>query len=196
MAVTMTAYTRLVPIRHGKYIYTWVAQATGDGSGGTVSYNDSLPGLISGDNISVLDAYLQQGNVGTMYGYMRLLCNDWEYSYSSLASGYNHIYLANMASGQWGGSAVLTTPRERTHDLPIFLGKPVVASPTLYCVFETNTNTKEYFARVQFLINNEDRKTSSDFKPWTGNPYENTNSIIDGIIPPPETQAGETPVPL
>lgn len=156
MAITMTCVGRRYPQPTNPKIdlASVSLNATGDASGGDVTYNSVMPFSLLPSEVAILDrceAY--QDDASTKQFSTYFTTSHWSGLFSGLALATQII---NIQDGTWflrfDGGWCDNPDRSTIRNRPIILGNPLITSPTITAIFVGNTNTKTYQVQYHFLI--------------------------------------------
>lgn len=154
MAVAPTVVIRQNQIAQNRFITVLQANATGDGSGGSVTVTQDLSQLVRPkDFVIVTRSFMYQNNGVTDVQYIKLVADHWEYLCSNPATTNPSVimYACNTGIDGWYGVGYYHNQNAHRFPLPLQLGNPMVASPTIEFTNSVNTNSKLYSWGVTLL---------------------------------------------
>lgn len=150
---TFTKSTKILPIGYGKWSLNILLSATGDASGGAILQN-SIPliGFQADDRVTLQWADMRQNANNTMVSYLQIVDNHWTNLDAGTPANSNLIIVPTTEWQFNGGSYDYNPDKHLIMKTPFFLGKPTVDSPQINVSFDTNVDTKTYYAKLIFSI--------------------------------------------
>lgn len=162
MSVTISTFYRNFTHQFGN-LYTLAIEstATGDGSGGTISYNGTIAsGVFKPEDVVYLrDLAIWQTDANTTFVNAQLIPYHWSayLADKNVAAASSILHLAVAYGGSWYNDnaniwTLMPASTRMSNRERLLLGKPMNVDPQMLVTFSPNTNLKTYQFNLYFDV--------------------------------------------